>query len=126
MRRTAAWIAAGALLLGGGHVLLERSYRVIEPGGPTLPTVLAKFPDINGGRVVESGDAKKYLVLYGPLPSDWSNPSGPPVYVFDTAGVLVDWTSDIGDDKAFCGRWPGAFGGRAVSRDEVRRWGTVR
>jgi hypothetical protein len=33
-------------------------------------------------------------------------PSGPPIYIFDTKGQLVDWTPDEGDDGPF---WRRAF-----------------
>lgn len=32
-------------------------------------------------------------------------PSGPPTYVFDSAGKLVDWTRDSGDDPVFQQKW---------------------
>jgi hypothetical protein len=51
--------------------------------------------------------------------------SGPPAYVFDPAGRLVDWSRDIGDDAAFNGRWPAQLVrglGRAVPRGEVGAW----
>lgn len=31
--------------------------------------------------------------------------SGPPAYVFDENGFLVDWTRETGDDPAFAERW---------------------
>lgn len=31
--------------------------------------------------------------------------SGPPVFVFDSTGRLVDWTSDSGDAPSFTARW---------------------
>ena len=37
-----------------------------------------------------------------------SLPSGPPVYVFDEHGLLIDWSRDIGDNPKFVEKW-GAF-----------------
>src|SRR5262245_20975288 len=31
--------------------------------------------------------------------------SGPPAYIFTTAGRLVDWTKDRGDDNRFASNW---------------------
>lgn len=51
--------------------------------------------------------------------------SGPPAYVFDPAGRLVDFSRDVGDDPAFDGRWQAQFLrglGRTVPRAEVGAW----
>ncbi|MCW5776116.1 MAG: hypothetical protein KIS87_06735 [Phycisphaeraceae bacterium] len=46
------------------------------------------------------------VVVTGKLSPRWMLPSGPPIYVFDGAnGILIDWTSDSGDDDRFKSAW---------------------
>ena len=54
---------------------------------------------------IVSVDGQSYLEVNGPLPRGMAFPSGPPVYVFDSGGALVDWTHDSGDDGAFQSIW---------------------
>jgi hypothetical protein len=60
-------------------------------------------------------DGQPYYILRGPKPS-WPvvPPSGPPQYVFDQHGHIVDWSRDVGDDDLYAERWS-----RAVSRTPV-------
>ena len=50
--------------------------------------------------------------------------SGPPGYVFDRSGKLVDWSTDIGDDPRFREKWiPRRFGTEQnLSTDEAHQW----
>ena len=50
-------------------------------------------------------EGRAYTLLVGARPSTLVLPSGPPVYVFDEACQLVDWTLDIDEDAAFEQRW---------------------
>lgn len=50
-------------------------------------------------------------------------PSGPPVYVFNQGGILVDWCHDIGDSSRFKERWgwlPAL--GKPISVEEAYAW----
>lgn len=55
---------------------------------------------------VWKGGRTHYLVG-GPIRAPLALLSGPPVYVFDSEGTLIDWTLDEGDVGAFQGRWSG-------------------
>jgi len=51
---------------------------------------------------------KKNQIFYetdGPIHAPLTFPSGPPAYIFDSQGRLIDWTSDSGDDPSFQDRW---------------------
>jgi len=49
-------------------------------------------------------EGRAYLLALGPMLM-WAWPEGPPAYVFDAAGGLLDFTPDMGDDPAFLERW---------------------
>jgi hypothetical protein len=108
-------------LLGGWLQWCRAWYHSVQPAGPTLADHLARRPAAEQGRVFVA-DGQKYLALLGPIQVLPRLPSGWPVYVFDSAGRLVDWTPDDGDDEEFTRRWAGAFAGRAVTPDEVAAW----
>lgn len=50
-----------------------------------------------------AGDS--YWIAYAPIDFWLALPSSPPGYVFDETGLLVDWSSDPGDDPAFQEKW---------------------
>jgi len=56
------------------------------------------------GNLLEK-DGQQYYALFGKVDAWFALPSGPPVYVFDTNGVMVDWTSDSGEDPEFTRTW---------------------
>ena len=51
-----------------------------------------------------SHNGSSYTLWSGPVKAIFL-PSGPPVYVFDSAGLLVDWSRDSGDDPEFREKW---------------------
>jgi len=53
-------------------------------------------------RVSRQGRVLTYAL--GPLLA-WAVPSGPPIYVFDEEGRLLDYTLDAGDDQRFSNGW---------------------
>ena len=63
---------------------------------------------------------RTFVVMHGPLAG--LVPSGPPVYVFDSTGRLVDWTTDSGDDPRFQDQWFGPNrNAREVSAADARQ-----
>ena len=48
--------------------------------------------------------AQTYTLGMGPMLM-WAMPEGPPAYVFDASGSLIEFTSDLGDDQAFVEEW---------------------
>ena len=47
---------------------------------------------------------RDYILATAPM-VEWALQSGPPMYVFDSQGRLLDYTLDSGDDPAFMNRW---------------------
>jgi hypothetical protein len=121
MRQAAITVLVLIALFGGWMLWVRSWYRSVQPAGPTLAEHLDHRPAPHECRVVVR-DAHKHLALFGPIQALPRFPSGPPVYIFDRAGQLVDWTPDVGDDEAFKRRWPGVFTGRAITLDEVTEW----
>jgi hypothetical protein len=113
-------LAILAALLGGWLLLLERWAESVAPGGETLAECLEKMPE-PARAVVFSQGGREYLLLWGHWRAFPRFPSGPPLYVFDGAGRLVDWVGESGDND-FYARWPGASEGGAVGREEMMRW----
>lgn len=96
------------LILFIGWVSLEtRNYRRIAPGenAQHLEEFLKSMPPVESIYSRQSGGTT-YLEVVGTLPPLPSLPSGPPTYIFDSTGSLIDWTSDYGEDPAFRRRWP--------------------
>jgi len=47
-----------------------------------------------------------YVYVVGNAPNFFLNaPSGPPAYIFDATGMLVDWRPDIAEGKPFAHEW---------------------
>ena len=62
---------------------------------------------------------QEYLLVTGVLPSSITLPSGPPQYVFDTSGRLVDWSMDCDDDPDFVAKWNSNDPGTQLTSDEA-------
>jgi hypothetical protein len=54
-------------------------------------------------KITKNGE--DFYASFGPVRAPLALPSGPPVYVFDTHGNLVDWILDTGDDSRFSNVW---------------------
>ncbi len=50
-------------------------------------------------------DGTNYFAAFGPIRAPLALPSGPPVYVFDTNGMMIDWTLDNGESPRFQKEW---------------------
>lgn len=49
-----------------------------------------------------------YVMVVGKIPFSIHGASGPPVYVFDAKGELIDWAAERGDATQFQKTWIGA------------------
>jgi hypothetical protein len=96
------------------------SFGTYQPprGLKTLDQLAAHLPETLKFAVVTSDD-RSFVVWIGR--SRGVIVSGPPVYVFDQAGTLVDHVGDAGDsNNAFVGKLYGeAFQAAAISTDEA-------
>jgi len=89
-------------------------------GVQSLEPFIAAMPAPEYLRVKKEGK-KEFLVWTGPTPGHFLIPrSGPPGYVFDESGHLVDWSRDQGDDSGFQKAW-GWLRGDPITLEEARR-----
>jgi hypothetical protein len=70
--------------------------RTVSPGGSTLAPCLEKL-GASVSAAVFVHDGNEFLLLVGESRAFPRFPSGPPHYVFDRTGALVDWVPDSGD-----------------------------
>lgn len=63
-------------------------------------------------------DGTNYYAAIGPVRAPLALVSGPPVYVFDRSGTMVDWTLDNGEDPRFQKAWS-AFSEKRISIAEL-------
>ena len=63
---------------------------------------LAPVTQITRVELLDIG-TNEYIEIIGERPSILA--SGPPAYIFDASGQLVDWTSDDGEDPRFQRAW---------------------
>lgn len=98
--RLLPWILIVAVLYAVGWVRAIQRVQ-IPTGTLTVENFAASMPAPQRLAIVPV-DGRDWLVWIGPLPRIWGTvdplASGPPCYLFDDAGQLRDWTTDIGDD----------------------------
>ena len=67
-------------------------------------------------------DGKVYIKVVGKVEKPLlALPSGPPVYIFDESGILVDWCGDIGDCPSFAEKWSGFSNETPISAEETKQ-----
>lgn len=101
----------------------KKSAQMARPplGATNLPAFLEARPDWNQIRgFVHQG--KPHLQVVGnPILLPLSPPSGPPAYIFDETGALVDWCRDLGDNPSFARRWSNFSNAVPVSAEEAKK-----
>ena len=118
-RQTAILILLGLAAIGWFSLAAVEARRLRPPtSARTLPSFLSVMPRPERFEIHVAGD-RRYLLVVGRLPALLTLPSGPPVYVFDTSGKLLDWTADSGDDPRFVERWGSHSGGQRISKAEA-------
>ena len=50
-------------------------------------------------------DGQVFYVFFGPIRAPLALPSGPPAYIFDQNGKLIDWALDSGENPRFSSMW---------------------
>jgi hypothetical protein len=122
------WLCAGGVfaLLAAAWVRAEKRYdKLVRPskGVNTIQEFLRVRPNYERIRKFPV-DGRTYFEIVGRLPTDrlvidFVLPSGPPAYVFDDRGLMVDWCGDIGENKAFERRWGNFYTDKTVSAVEA-------
>ena len=67
-------------------------------------------------------DGKTHIEVVGePATSLLSLPSGPPAYIFDERGALVDWCRDLGDQSSFVKKWGSFSNATPINAEEAKQ-----
>jgi len=97
--------------------LMEKAPRESDKN---LVTFLESYSDVTDIAKLTI-DGKPYIKVIRDVDSSILHlPSGPPVYIFDRSGVLVDWTLDLGDDPAFELRWGNTGSGVSIGSQQAK------
>jgi hypothetical protein len=123
MKNKVAILAAlFACLLGVWIYSEKKGARAVRPpeGSTNLVAFLEARPPSQIRKFIHEGNA--YIEVIGkPVTSLLSLPSGPPAYIFNENGALVDWSRDIGDDPSFVSRWGGFSNATSISIEEAKQ-----
>lgn len=72
----------------------------------TLSQFVQKYKKIDKVSICSSQDGNTHILIQGHMVFSFlAIHSGPPLFVFDKCGKLLDWTSDSGDDPVFSNAW---------------------
>jgi len=64
-------------------------------------------------------NGSSYVEVIGSPPGFPTVPSGPPAYIFDSAGHISYWTVDVGDSSEYWENWQNRSNSREVSMREA-------
>ena len=100
----------------------RRADAVRPPEGVTnLITFLAARPQPSRIRKFVHNGQVYVEVLGKPIMSPLSVPSGPPSYIFDETGALVDWAADRGENPSFVSKWGSFSNAIFISVEEAKQ-----
>ena len=70
-------------------------------------------------------DGQRHFLVQRLFPTvGLSLPSGPPAYIFNERGALVDWTGDLGEAVKFHENWTNLSGAKEISIAEAKTFVT--
>ncbi|MBI5684283.1 MAG: hypothetical protein HZC54_04325 [Verrucomicrobia bacterium] len=99
-------LAMACLVLVAWLMLSAREEKKLKPGSAvqTIQDFLQQMPPPTRVRRFSHSNATYYDV-WGQLGGMLRFPSGPPSYIFDLTGRLVDWTYDRGEARDYEQKW---------------------
>lgn len=101
-RKSIAMIAA-MCILPLAYVVAAATYQSRFAPAPGVTTYMQlKAQGVPLHRAVRVTNPSNHVVVFGdPTAALWTLPSGPPAYLFNESGQLVDFTCDVGDSTTF-------------------------
>lgn len=116
-------VMIGVCLFGAWAYVEKKAMDGVAPAswGTNLMAFLELQPEPKSVRQFLHGK-RTYIEVLGniPKPSLLTLPSGPPAYVFNEFGVLVDWTADRGEDPRFVKKWGGFANGTFITTEQAK------
>lgn len=98
--KTIALIAA-ACVLSLAYVVAAATYQSrFAPASGIKTYAQLKAQGVPMLRAVRVSNPANHVVVFGDA-ALWTLPSGPPAYLFDESGQLIDFTCDVGDSTTF-------------------------
>lgn len=101
----------------------KKSVQAVRPpkGGTNLVAFLQARPQPNQIRSFVHNGKVHVEVIGKPIVSPLSLPSGPPAYIFDETGSLVDWSRDLGNNPSFTRKWGNFSNATPISAEEAKQ-----
>ena len=106
MKLLGYWFGLLALVVVAWLACERYHTHISNPTGraTTYAEYRARLPTPRSVEIVRSGGVQYYAAV-GPIKPPLVRASGPPMYVFDDSGRMIDWTIDRNDDPRFQKRW---------------------
>lgn len=122
-------VLSAALIAAAAGGLIAWFAACLYQTGASAPSALGATIEVQRAEILRRAtsirlleiDSRRWYFVTGPLAPTWTLPSGPPCYIFDDAGNLVDWTADLGDSGEFQQRWPISAGAAPLATEEASR-----
>lgn len=122
-------VLSAALIAAAAGGLIAWFAACLYHTGASAPSALGATIEVQRAEILRRAtsihilvmDGRRWYCVIGPLPPTWTLPSGPPCYIFDDAGNLVDWTADVGESGGFRRRWPISAGAAPLATEEASR-----
>ena len=101
----------------------KKSAKAVRPriDATNLVTFLGAGPEFIEIRKFIFNEKPHLEIIGRPYQSALSVPSGPPLYVFDENGVLVDWCRDSGDQPSFAKKWGGFRNATIINIEDAKQ-----
>lgn len=102
-----------------------RYYSQLAPSNGVATYSQLKSQGVPLNRAVKVTTPANHICVFGDVTAGlWTFPSGPPAYLFDDAGQLVDYTCDVGESTVFQNDY-GIYAGVAIDLNNVEEQFTL-
>lgn len=108
LKKAIIFVAAVACFFAVWYFEEHRRAAAVRP--PAGATNLASFLQIKANAVnrirsLKRNETNYFEVIGRPTVSPLSVASGPPAYIFDENGQMIDWAADRGENSSFVRKW---------------------
>lgn len=123
IKKVAIVVVVSILVVSWWIIGEKKAAKSVNP--PVAVTNLIAFlearPEVHSVRTFMH-EGKLYIQVIGKTPVSLLNlPSGPPTYIFDKTGALVDWCRDLGDHPSFVRKWGGFRNATTIDREQAKK-----